>query len=63
MTKKDFISVAMVILKRLEEVKGNTDQFAAVAQVAYDLEPIFRSENPKFSSSRWRSACGLTPRE
>ncbi len=65
MTKKDYILIAETINGQREAYKGEHDNIATNVMYGLDraskaLADALGKENPKFDSSRFLSACGVT---
>lgn len=58
MTRKHFVAVAAIIKAQVEATTSPEAQ-ASLRAVAVELAREFRSENPRFDSFRFITACGV----
>jgi hypothetical protein len=64
-TKKDYVRLAEIVSKRLDDAKGRgmrsgrEEAVKAITQFALDLCDLFVLDNPRFDKARFLKACGL----
>jgi hypothetical protein len=60
MSRKHFIAIAAILKQlRAESIPDGPDCVKAVEAAAYRLAGLFVNDNPRFSMSRFLSACGV----